>query len=295
MQLLSFLLSFVMLFHFLQVPTSVVAATVEFTPSGQGGSGTINAEIPVTKIGKLQITDGTAIIRGNTIDVVGTTPGSTTKQSLVSGVVVKTEVVPSGKTAKLNGIAYFRQGAAIEALGDPNEEELIDVVNGGTVSGHIVSINRDEVEIEDRQNNRRKIAMAQVKAIHSNRALAFTVPIAAAAAIALGTAFTGTAAKASFNTTHSGAVKAASTPRPVSSGGQGGGFLGSTLGKVIIGGAIVGGIATAIAVPIYFGTRNGGRNNERNANLAAQLAIINTIRQSQLASTRDLPSQPSSP
>jgi hypothetical protein len=63
MQLLSFLLSFVILFHFLQVPASVVAATVEFTPSGQGGAGTINAEIPVTKIGKLQINDGTAIIR----------------------------------------------------------------------------------------------------------------------------------------------------------------------------------------------------------------------------------------
>jgi hypothetical protein len=282
MQLIAFFISFVMLFNILHFGFPAFAATVQFTPSGGGNSGTLNAEIPVTNVGKLKITNGTAVIRGNTIDVVGMLPGQTTKQSLLSGVVVKTELTSTGKAAQVKGIAYFRQGAAIEALDalSQNAEDIIDTIDGGTYYGHIVSINRDEVEFEDRNHNRRRFGMGEIKAIRGPRVLTFSVPLVLAAAIAPAASGLGSSPiegasgpKATFSSTGGAKAPPPSSPPGTTEPG----FLGTTLGKVIVGTVLAAGIATAITVPIVVGVHNGNVRRHRRQRQQEQLFLLNSI------------------
>ena len=288
MQLISLLMALLLVFHWLNPQVAALAATVSYTPGATATTGSIDAEIPVTKVGKLLIPDGMAIIKDTTIDVMGTPSGAASKQNLLSGVVVKVEVTATGKTGKLSGLAYFRQGPGLAAIDDPNAEELIDTTDGGVVAGHIVSINRDEVEIEERNGNRRRIAMANIKAFHTPRGFGFVIPVAATAAIGAGS-FTATATKMTMSPTGGGKAVVAKQP-PSQPGPSGGSFPWL---KVILGALVVGGVATAITLPIVL-TVGGGHNDngQKNAQLANILFLQQAAQQSQEVPQVRAPSSP---
>jgi hypothetical protein len=284
--LLALLLSLILLIDC--GPLAVWAATVNFTPAGTAGAGTMDGEVPVNKVGKLLMSDGVAIFKGTTVDIMGTPAGGTQKQNLLSGVCFKTEST-AGSKPQLKGHCYFRQGPGLATIDDPSAEELIDLVDGGVVSGHIVAINTEEVEIEEHGGNRRRIAMSGVRGIKSPRVYTFVAPCVVPTAVAVGTAFTGECTRMSFNPTWTG--KVAATPHvkpqqpqqstvtqtaPPSDPGTGG--IHSGVGKVVVGGLVLCGIACAIALPIAIplATR-GNRNRRRQQEALHQFAAVDIL------------------
>ncbi len=310
MNLLALLLSLLMA---ILAPFSALAATVNYVPGTGGAGGTISTQVPLTKVGKLNIPDGVATLHDHTIDVVGTLAG--TKQNVLSGVVLKADVSVSGSHGKLTGLAYFRQGPGLTAIDDPNAEETIDVKGGRVISGHIVSINRDQVEIVDRSNTNQQVATVDVSTIHSPRAFAFTMGLLAAAgtAISLTSAFTATSAKLSLSPTFVAAkVAAVTAPKTVAPGaGPRGTVSPGTTGpgttspgttgpaptpatgsagmslttKLILATVGVLGVATAIAVPVAVGCathRAHMRHRhavEQQQNITAMLLYLQTHQQ----------------
>lgn len=299
MRLISLLLSLLMFLELSFYPLPAGASPVSFAPGAAGVGGSLQGEVPVNKVGKLLLADGVAIFKDNSVDVVGTPPGATQKQNVLSGVCFKVDATGAGTKPSLKGQCYFRSGPGLSQIDDPSQEELIDLVDGGVVSGHIVAINHEEVEVEESGGNRRRFAMGGVKAIRSPRVYSFTVPCVAAAPVTLGTAFSGECTRMTFTPTASGKVAVAKPPKPTQpsqpstpppSASSSGGGEGWTPKKIILGGAIMCGIACAIALPIAIPLATRGKNNTRRKReqFINQVNAINIIRAQQ-------PRVPSSP
>jgi len=277
MSLLAVFLSLVMFVQYSCWAPVVMAATINFSPTGSGGEGTFIGEVNVSRIGKMKLSNGVVAVNGNVVDVLVSGADLTQKKTVLSGVVYKSKVEGSGSNVKLQGQCFFTSGSGLVEIDDPNAEELIDLVDGGVVSGHITALNHEECEVETKSGKRR-LAMAMVSKIRSPRAWAFTIPIALGAAVATGTAFSGSANQCTFNATmttkvasgasktstskashDADAPKAQKPPKEPKQPGEG-----PNIAKIMIITGILLGVAAAIAVPIAVacGTSGGGRNND---------------------------------
>lgn len=260
------------------------AATIQFAPAGAAGEGTFVGEVTADKIGKLKLNHGTIAVKGNLVDVLVAGVDPTQKKTVLSGVVYKNRVVGSGSHAKLEGGCFFTSGTAINEIDDPNCEEMIDIADGGVVAGHVVAINHEEVTVEQKNGERRRIAMATVVKIHSPRAFTFSIAIAAVAgaAIATGTAFSATGDQMSFCPTITAKAAAPHVAKAPSEGKAAKvqtSSQGVSAGKICVITAVLLGIATAIAVPVAVGVASGGHHHNNNAaNQLAEINFLNSLR-----------------
>jgi hypothetical protein len=258
------------------------AATINFTPVGSTGDGTFVGEVVAEKIGKLKLDHGVVSVKGNVVEVLVSGADITQKKTVLSGVVCKSRCVGSGKKIKIEGTCFFTGGSKISEIDDPNVEELIDCTDGSVVSGHIIAINHEECEVEQRDGRRRRVPMAIVTKIKSPRCYTFSIPVAAAAgtAIATGTAFSGEGERCTFTATGSGhstpvakEPKQQKQPKQQSSKGDG-----PHVGKIVAITCVMLAIACAIAIPIAIACSSGGGGNNNAAN---QVALTNLLRSRQ--------------
>lgn len=283
MRHLAIFLSFVMFVQYTCWTPMANAATINFSPVGTSGEGTFIGEVDATKIGKLKLSHGVVAVNGSVVDVLVSGADLTQKKTVLSGVVYKSKVQGSGANVKLQGQCFFTSGSGLVEIDDPNCEEMIDLVDGGVVSGHITALNHEECEIETKSGKRR-FAMAMVAGIRSPRAWAFTIPIALGEAVAMGTSFSGSSSQCTFTSTaptkvaattstkapeHVKEPKAPKEPKQARQPGEG-----PNVAKIVIITCILLGIAAAIAVPIAVACSSGGGGNNNDAN---RIALNNFI------------------
>lgn len=158
-------------------PCRADGSAVTFTPGGIKG-GTLDGQVPVSKVGDLVLQDARAVIKGNVIDVESKDPKTGAVETVLSGVVFSTKVSGTGDKAKVTGSAYFRQGSSITALNDVDCEELIDIEDGGLVAGKIIAVNREELVMRTAAGDRH-IPVEKIKRICSPRVFTFSMPFVA--------------------------------------------------------------------------------------------------------------------
>lgn len=281
MRRLATLLSVLIFIQFTCWGTPASAATINFTPVGNGGDGTFVGEVVAEKIGKLKLDHGVVSVKGNVVDVLVSGADITQKKTVLSGVVYKSRCVGTGKKIKIEGGCFFTSGSKLSEIDDPNVEELIDCTDGSVVSGHIIAINHEDCEVEQRDGKRRRVPMAIVTKIKSPRCYTFSIPVAAAAgtAIATGTAFSGEGERCTFTSTSTGHAapiakepKQQKQPKQQTSSGE------RHIGKIVAIACVMAVIACAIAIPIAIACSNGGGGNNNAAN---QVALANMLRNQQ--------------
>jgi hypothetical protein len=239
-------------------PYAANAAAVTYTPKDVKG-GSVEGSVPVNKVGDLMLTDASAIIKGNVIDVESKDT-SGVKKTVLSGVVFKTKVTGTGATAKLTGLAYFRQGTSLGEIDDPEAEELIDIEDGGVVGGKIVAVNRDELVMSTPAGERR-VPVDKLKRVCSPKVYSFSMPLVAGAKIDLNQQFQADAKQIKFERT----AAPCTSKQKKAAEAQGRhpklcchGFLvavvppkeAPAVGKIIAITAVMAAVAAAIAIPI---------------------------------------------
>ncbi|MBI4534283.1 MAG: hypothetical protein HY711_10105 [Candidatus Melainabacteria bacterium] len=194
------LLSVIMVLELTCWPRAASAATVNYAPTGTQGFGVVDGQVPVNKVGELLLADAQVMLKGSVIDVEGVPEGATKKATVLSGVVFNAKVTGTGKSRRLSGYAYFRQGPSLTAIDDPATEEMIDVEDGGVVGGHILAVNHERIEMQT-PTGVREVSVEKIRRICSPRIFAFTMPVAVASPVATGQGFQGECSQIKFERT----------------------------------------------------------------------------------------------
>jgi hypothetical protein len=221
------------------------AATATFRADSTG-SGTVNAQVPVNKIGALLLADATAFLSNNNIEVHSKSQDGN-DQSVLNGTLFNTRVIGSGASRRLKGIAFFLGGGK---LGDlchkTGREDRVKTMDGQVLTGAISDVGPDGLTIGGQ-----RVPASNLQCVDSPCAFDFEVALSGAADAA--GAVTGEASRMTFS--HCAVIPAAkvererpvkTTPVAIST---------STSedkhgARVLLVTALVLGIATAIAVPV---------------------------------------------
>lgn len=85
MRRLATLLSVLIFIQFTCWGTPASAATINFTPVGNGSDGTFVGEVVAERIGKLKLDHGVVSVKGNVVDVLVSGADITQKKTVLSG------------------------------------------------------------------------------------------------------------------------------------------------------------------------------------------------------------------
>ncbi len=185
-------------------PASGKPSEVTYVPSSAANTGgKLDGQAPVRVIGDLKVNQGDVVLsNGYVIDITVPQSGTTIKKTVLSGVTFQNKVQVSGKTATLTGLAFFRQGSALQAIDEPDCEELIAVDGGGEVQGRIINVNREEIAIQT-SSGIEKIPINRIKRVCSPRIYNYRMQIALSKAVDDTAGVSGTASQTVFTeTTH---------------------------------------------------------------------------------------------
>jgi hypothetical protein len=257
-------------------PLTALAADVKFTPATSSAPISIDAQVPVNKIGALLLADGVCIMTGTTIVVMGKAGPSAPHQAQVQGHIVNNQLTTNGKVGQINGKAYFDHGPSLKTLGEPKEERVV-LHNGHIYNGHIVSVDDHVISLQQAQGGENvRVPLQDVRAIHSPHVYNYTVNIKADNVMSQTDSFTAHATRINFQpttNTHVASIKNSNSLRH------------PTVKQVVIGTAVVLGVATAIAVPIAVGVaahnHHAHQIAQQNSNRIAQALLIRRIQATQ--------------
>jgi hypothetical protein len=256
-------------------PLTALAADVKFTPATSTAPISIDAQVPVNKIGALLLADGLCIMTGTTIVVMGKAGPSAPHQAQIQGHIVNNQLTANGKVGQINGKAYFDHGPSLKTLGEPKEERVV-LHNGHIYNGHIVSVDDHVISLQQTQGGENvHVPLQDVKAIHSPHVYNYTVNIKADNVMSQTDSFTAHATRINFQpttNTHVASVKNSSLRHP-------------TAKQVVIGTGVVLVVATAIAVPIAVGVAAHNHHMhqiaQQNSNRVAQALLIRRLQTTQ--------------
>lgn len=153
-----------------------VAGTVFFcSDGGAGGAGSVEAVLPLAKLGSLTLPRGRIMIKGNTAEVSEIPEWQFDRRRVLVGQVLDTRVSSHKAGSIISGVMFFTGG---EWLGYFDNPLALETVNAGavTVSGRIRSIADGTVTIRTLSGNEQTLPLSAVVSIHSPRAFHFSIP-----------------------------------------------------------------------------------------------------------------------
>jgi len=230
---------------------AALAGTIKYDPRANNGAGSLSGEAAVNSIGKLKSDRGSVSIQNNKIDVIFASADLTQKTPVLTGTTFKTKETGHGKTARLTGLCFFRDGSSLNEIYETSTTETVKLTNGDDVTGTISDVTQDSLRI-DTPSGARTIDMANVDTVLSPRVFRYSMSVSSPAAIDFSQPLSGDAAEITFAPTGTGIIKAktstTTTKTTASTSTRTGRFW--TKKKVIITivAAVV--IAAAIAIPI---------------------------------------------
>lgn len=162
MNLLAILMT--VLFAFQMTCSPIALAASETSVSIDSG---VKGQAKCNKVGALLLSDGLAIMSGNTIEVTGKAQGSSASPGpQLDGVIYKT-ISQGGGVIK--AYAFFNGGSGISQIANAACSEHVDLNDGTKISGPISSVNPSQVVVASQS-----VPIGQVASIHSARAFQFS-------------------------------------------------------------------------------------------------------------------------
>ena len=154
------------------------SAAISFTPQPATNGGAIVGRIPLEKFGALELPRGRVFFKTNVIELTAIPEYQFDRQVVLSGPIIKCWSSQDGKTASINGIAYFQDGEWLKYVDENSPDKVI--TPDKTAVGQITSLKKGFLEVTPQGGGAaEKIAIADVQQIVSPRAYTFSVPVTA--------------------------------------------------------------------------------------------------------------------
>lgn len=153
------------------------AAPFNYFQTFDGKQSGIKATLPVKQLGQLTLPGGLVVFDGNDIEVQAIPEGLFDPRQVLTGIMIKSQIVSASGPQAIKGLAYFFGGIWLKYLSSPPAFELISKNDGSVLTGQIVE--GDEKSLTMRQSNGQisSIEFSQIANIESPRALAFFMPV----------------------------------------------------------------------------------------------------------------------
>jgi hypothetical protein len=154
-----------------------LCAAVSFTPQTATNGGDVIGRIPIAKFGSLVLPRGRAYFKTNVIEVTAIPEYQFDRQIVLSGPILKCWSSQDGKTASINGIAYFQDGDWLKYVDENSPDNVITAAR--TYSGQITALKSGYIEVTPSGGAPQKVAVADVLQVVSPRAYTFSMPVTA--------------------------------------------------------------------------------------------------------------------
>lgn len=172
MKISTFFLSILLALQIAIAPIRSEAVPIYFSPDIVGSGGTLNAKMPLEKLGTVAVPRGRFKIKGNWAEVSTVEEFQFDHDLVLSGPVINTQHHLEDNKLEITGLAYFCRGPWLSYLTPPFFQETIST-NTDEFVGQIISVNNDTVQIFLNSGQYRKIALSSVKNIDSPRSFRF--------------------------------------------------------------------------------------------------------------------------
>jgi hypothetical protein len=246
-----FALLFSFLFAFMytsRIPAAALEATVSADVSGRPS---VQAKVPVNKIGALLLADASAILSGDSVEISSNHPG-TNNQPLLQGQILKAEQAADG----IHGIMFFKGGAKLSQLCRKGATERIQTTDGNLYQGSISGVGPDGVDMTLQNGATQHFALSALKCVDSGCAFEFNLA--------------NDSSKIAFARCTLAAVVTEKV-RPVQQQHVLVGGNCSKTRKIILGLVLLTVIATAIAVPVAVGCAT---HHHHHSNNSEEIALL---------------------
>jgi hypothetical protein len=152
------------------------AFTVFFSADGgSGGSGSVEAALPLDKLGPVPLPRGRVWLRGNTAEVTVIPEWQFDPRTALTGPVLDTRLTSTKSGAVVTGIVFFDNGEWINYYDDPRAIDTVSTKSGST-SGRISNISNGLITLKTLGGQTALIALTDATAIRSPRAFTFSIP-----------------------------------------------------------------------------------------------------------------------
>jgi hypothetical protein len=161
----------------LLAPLKASAAAVSFAPQPNLNGGAVLGRVPLANLGSLTLPRGRAYFKSNIVEITAVPEFQFDREQVLSGPILKCWSTISGKTASINGIAYFQEGEWIKYI-DENAPDKV-VTSNDTYVGQITAMKNGMLEVTPDLGTPKQIPIADVQQIISPRAYSFSLPVSA--------------------------------------------------------------------------------------------------------------------
>ncbi len=250
------------------------ARTMKYTPGTTGDSASIEGDVSVNRIGKLQLPKSLAVIKDRKIVVLAATDSGEisgdvstqdNKKKLLGGDVFNTHLVGEGKNAKCEGFAFFHEGSDLSQI--DGGQDVIQLKDGTTCSGPITSMDNTQTQIETNSGSR-TLSTSSIEKIKSNRVFNFSLPLTATESMSATSSFSAEGSAITFTGTQHVVISTAQVKAQPKVAKASASQTSSNsdrkrrlVKRLIIVTVVLCAIATAIAVPVAVCCANHGHGS----------------------------------
>jgi hypothetical protein len=154
------------------LPIKSEAVPIYFSPDMIGGGGTLNAKMPLEKLGTVNIPRGRFKIKGKWAEVSTVEEFQFDHDVVLSGPVINTQHHLENNKLEITGLAYFCRGPWLSYLSPAFYQETVST-NTGEFVGQIISVENDTVQIILNSGRYQNIPLYSVTDIDSPRSFRF--------------------------------------------------------------------------------------------------------------------------
>jgi hypothetical protein len=153
---------------------------MRFTANGATGTPTLDGRATTKAIGPLHMSSAVAVFRQNAITILSDPTDPVTEAELY-GRAFSLHQEGSASAPTIAGVAFFQKGFSISALDDSKMEETVKLRDGSTMSGRIVDVTHNNLQIKNGLTIR-SVPTDSIVTIASPRCFGFTLQTGATTA-----------------------------------------------------------------------------------------------------------------
>jgi hypothetical protein len=180
----------VLLFELAVFPFDAFGAEISFCPQQSLNGGLILGRIPIPRFGNIVLPHGRAYFKHNMVEVTAVPEYEFDREEVLSGPILKCWSNISGKTATIDGIAYFQEGEWIKYVDDEKLPDKV-ITSHGNYSGQITAMKNGFIVVKSEFGASNQISIADIQRIVSPRAFAFSLSVEAFLSVPQGQPFYG--------------------------------------------------------------------------------------------------------